>query len=210
MFIETIAVGTPQEIIHNRKPVATSIFKRPVTGPVWVAELNIEGDRQADPAVHGGVYKAVYGYAAEHYDFWRERLGRALGPANFGENLTIRGLDEPSIAIGDVFRAGDAELVATEPRLPCYKLGIRFGDATMVKRFTAARRWGIYFRVRREGRLAVGDSMTLIERHPARIPVYDLARVYVSDRGDRETLRRLAALDVLNPSWREWCRKGAG
>lgn len=109
-----------------------------------------------------------------------------------------------------MFRVGDAELEATEPRLPCYKLGIRFGDPGMVKRFTAARRWGIYFRVRREGRMAVGDRITLIRRHPARMLVYDVARVYVSDRGDIETLRRLAALEILDPSWRDWSARHAG
>jgi MOSC domain-containing protein YiiM len=205
MTLERIAVGSPQDVTHNGKLVRTSIFKRPVDGPVWVRRHNVEGDRQADLEVHGGEYKAVYAYAAEHYDFWREHLGRELELANFGENLTIRGLDEPSLAIGDVLRIGEAELEVTQPRLPCYKLGIRFGDPRMVKTFTAAGRWGIYFRVRREGRIAVGDAVNVVDRNPDRIPAYDLARVYVSDRGDVATLRRLANLDVLDPSWKAWC-----
>ena len=105
---------------------------------------NIEGDRQSDLNVHGGEFKAVYAYAAEHYDWWRPRLVRELEPANFGENLTIRGLDEADVAIGDVFRIGGAELEATEPRLPCFKLGMRFGDPTIIKAFALSRRWGIY------------------------------------------------------------------
>ncbi|HET9552667.1 MAG TPA: MOSC domain-containing protein [Anaeromyxobacteraceae bacterium] len=169
-----------------------------------VREHNLEGDRQSDVTVHGGEFKAVYAYAAEHYGFWRARLGRELEPANFGENLTISRLDEPGLCIGDVVRIGDAELEATLPRLPCYKLGIRFGDPRMVKAFAQSRRWGIYFRVSREGRIAPGDAVTIVHRDPARLPVYEIARVYAFDQDDLDTMRRLAGHDRIDPAWRDW------
>ncbi len=204
MRIETIAVGGPRVVSWAGQEVVTSIFKTPVPGPVMVRAHNLEGDRQSDPTVHGGEYKAVYAYAAEHYGFWRARLGRELEPASFGENLTIRGLDEPDLCIGDVVRIGDAELEATLPRLPCYKLGLRFGDPRMVKDFARSRRWGIYFRVATEGRIAPGDEVTIVHRDPARLPVYEIARVYVFDPDDLDAIRGLAAHERLDPAWREW------
>lgn len=207
MSVETIAVGGPRSVSWQGQEVVTSIFKTPVPGPVLARGHNLEGDRQSDPKVHGGEFKAVYAYAAEHYDFWRAKLARELEPASFGENLTIRGLDEPDLCIGDVVRIGEAELEATLPRLPCFKLGIRFGDPRMVKTFSQSRRWGIYFRIAREGRIALGDAVTIVHRDPARLPVYDIARVYVLDHEDVDTARRLAAHERLDPSWRDWFLK---
>jgi MOSC domain-containing protein YiiM len=207
MRVATIATGGPRTVCWNGKEIVTSIFKTPVSGPIWARRHNLDGDRQSDLQVHGGEFKAVYAYAAEHYDWWRARLGRELEAANFGENLTIGALDEPSVCIGDVIRIGDAELEATEPRLPCFKLGIRFGDPGMVKAFSDARRWGLYFRVAQEGRIAVGDAITFVRRDPLRLPVYEIARVRVFDRDDAETMRRLAAHERLDPDWREWFRK---
>ena len=208
--LESIAVGLPHKVRWRGEEVTTSIFKTPVHGPIAVRRHNLEGDRQSDLRVHGGEFKAVYAYAAEHYDWWRSRLGHDLEPANFGENLTIRGFDEPAVCIGDVFRIGEAELEATVPRLPCYKLGIRFGDPGMVKRFTEARRWGIYFRVVREGVIDVGDRVTPIRLHGERIPVYEIARVYVFDRDDVRAARRLARHDRLDPSWRSYFERLSG
>jgi MOSC domain-containing protein YiiM len=201
--IETVSAGAPRLVRWRDEEVRTSIFKTPVSGPVMVRRHNLEGDRQSDLAVHGGVYKAVYAYAAEDYGWWRETLGHDLEPANFGENLTIRGLSEIAVNVGDVFRAGAAELEATEPRLPCYKLGIRFGDPGMVKAFAAARRWGVYFRVVREGPLSAGDSFERIHADPAAIPVSDVARVFVFDREDTVTIERLATHERLDPAWQE-------
>ncbi len=204
MRIETIAVGGPRTVRWQGHEVVTSIFKTPVPGPVTVREHNLEGDRQSDLAVHGGEFKAVYAYAAEHYGFWRARLARELEPANFGENLTISELDEPDLCIGDVIRIGDAELEATLPRLPCFKLGIRFADPRIVKAFAQSRRWGIYFRVSREGRIAPGGAVTIVHRDPARLPVYEIARVHVFDQDDLDTMRRLAEHERLDPAWRDW------
>jgi MOSC domain-containing protein YiiM len=163
---------------------------------------NLEGDRQSDASVHGGEYKAVYAYSAENYDWWKVALGRELEPANFGENLTIRGFDEADVSIGDVFRMGDAELEATAPRLPCFKLGLRFGDPGMVKTFAEAGRWGIYFRVVTGGGVAAGDGVERIHADPDGVLVYDIARVYIQDHDDRETMERLASHPRLDPSWR--------
>ena len=203
MRIETVSVAGPRVVRWKDRDVSTSIFKTPVAGPVMVRRHNLEGDRQSDPGVHGGEYKAVYAYAAEDYGWWREALGHDLEPANFGENLTVRGLSEGVIHVGDVFRAGAAELEATEPRLPCYKLGIRFGDPGMVRRFAEARRWGVYFRVVTEGPLSAGDSFERIHADSAAIPVSDVARVFLFDRGDTATIERLAAHERLDPAWRE-------
>lgn len=202
MRVETIAVGRPRVVEWKGDEVLTSIFKIPVPGPVRAVRHNLEGDRQSDLEVHGGEYKAVYAYAAEHYPWWERQRGLELEPANFGENLTINGLVEPDVCIGDLFRIGGAELEATIPRLPCYKLGIRFGDSGMVKAFMQARRWGIYFRVAGEGEIAVGDRVEVVERHPARVPVYEVARVYAFDRDDVASARRLAEHERLDPAWR--------
>jgi MOSC domain-containing protein YiiM len=202
MRIETVSVGSPRLVRWNGRSVRTSIFKTPVDGPVMVRRHNLEGDRQSDLRVHGGEYKAAYAYALEDYDWWSAALGWALEPANFGENLTIRGLSENAIHLGDVFRAGDAELEATEPRLPCHKLGIRFGDPQMVPEFAEARRWGTYFRVVKEGQLSAGDRFERIHADPAAIPVSDVARVFLFDREDTATIGRLAGHDRLDPAWR--------
>ena len=204
MKVETVAVGGPRTVPWQGGEVTTSIFKTPVAGPVMARGDNLEGERQSDLRVHGGEFKAVYAYAAEHYDWWRATLTRELEPANFGENLTIQGLDEPDLCIGDVVRVGEAEIEATMPRLPCFKLGIRFGDPLMVKSFAESRRWGVYFRIVKEGRIAAGDPVTFARRDPARLPVYEIARVHVFDRGDTETMRLLAAHPRLDPGWRDW------
>src|SRR5512138_987067 len=203
MRIETVAVGGPRSVAWQGREVRTSIFKSPVEGPVRVVRHNLEGDRQSDPSVHGGEYKAVYAYSAEHYDWWKGELGRELEPANFGENLTIRDFDESAVSIGDVFRIGDAELEAAAPRLPCYKLGLRFGDPHMVQTFAEAGRWGIYFRVVKEGVLSAGDAMERIYAHPEGLPVYEIARVFVFDRENRRSIERLARHERLDPSWRD-------
>jgi MOSC domain-containing protein YiiM len=203
MTIETVSVAAPRLVRWKGRDVLTSIFKSPVAGPVLVRRHNLDGDRQSDLAVHGGEYKAVYAYAAEDYGWWGEALGHDLETANFGENLTIRGLSESLIHVGDVFRAGAAELEATEPRLPCHKLGIRFGNPRMVRAFANARRWGVYFRVVTEGPLSAGDSFERIHADPAAIPVSDVARVFLFDRGDVATIERLATHERLDPAWRE-------
>ena len=157
MKIISVNVGLPREIFHDGRMIRTSIFKSPVAGRVRVRALNIDGDRQADLTVHGGPSKAIYVYPSEHYHFWRRELGdEELTPGAFGENLTTEGLLEKELNIGDRLCVGSVELAVTEPRLPCYKLGVRFNRDDMVKRFLRSRRTGFYCAVMREGELERG------------------------------------------------------
>jgi MOSC domain-containing protein YiiM len=202
--ILSLNVGLPREVAWHGEAVATGIWKRPVAEPVMVRALNLDGDRQADLAVHGGPDKAVYAYPSEHYEFWRRELPEVDLPwGAFGENLTTEGLDEESVAIGDRFRIGGAELVATQPRLPCHKLEIRLGEG-MVKRFLASRRTGFYFKVAKEGLVQAGDAIERIGREPEEVRVADIVRVYAFDKGDRETMRRALRVAALPEGWRRW------
>jgi MOSC domain-containing protein YiiM len=170
--------------------------------------LNLDGDRQADLTVHGGPTKAAYAYPAEHYNYWREELpGMELQWGMFGENFTVEGLDESKVNIGDRFQLAGAEVTVTEPRMPCYKLGIKFGRADILKRFLASGRSGFYFSVQREGEVGAGDAIKLIERHAGNVTVADITRLYARDRADVETMRRAIALETLPESWRDHFRK---
>jgi len=206
MEIVSVNTSAPREIEWRGDVVRTSIFKEPVAGPVRVRHLNLDGDEQSDLSVHGGPNKAVYAYHAEHYEFWRNELPEAeLGWGSFGENLTIAGLPrEDDISIGDRLRAGSALFAVTQPRLPCFKLSVRFARADMVKRFLASGRTGLYFSVVEEGVLAAGDEVEFVSRDPGRVSVADVTRLYAHDRRDFETMRRAAALEALPEDWRRW------
>ena len=162
MHVLSVNVGMPREVEWHGATVVTGIFKEPVTGNIEMRTLNLDGDAQADLSVHGGPDKAVYAYPFEHYHDWETSLGRPLLPGAFGENLTTEGLLEDQVHIGDEFRIGTAKVVVTQPRMPCYKLGIRFGDPQMVKSFLKARRPGIYFAVMEEGLIGPGDPIELV------------------------------------------------
>jgi MOSC domain-containing protein YiiM len=208
MRVVSVNVGLPRTVRSNGRDVTTGIFKKPVEGRIPLRRLNLDGDRQADLSVHGGAAKAIYAYPLEHYAFWRRELGEELPFGAFGENLTVERLPlEQDIAVGDRFRVGTAELVVTQPRLPCYKLGIRFGRKDMVKRFLASRRTGYYLAVEAEGDVAAGDRVETLARHPARIPVAEITRVYASDRDDLATIARLVALEALPEDWRSYFEK---
>ena len=203
--VVSVNVGLPRTVRWKGRDVTTGIFKKPVEGRVALRRLNLDGDRQADLSVHGGAAKAVYAYPLEHYDFWREQLGEELPFGSFGENLTVAGLAlEEAVGVGDRFRIGTAELVVTQPRLPCYKLGLRFGRADMVRRFLASRRTGYYLAVEAEGEVGAGDGIETLARHPARIPVAEITRAYASDRDDLATIERLVALEALPGDWRRY------
>jgi MOSC domain-containing protein YiiM len=205
MKLISVNVGLPREASWNGGSVSTGIFKRPVPGPVRVERLNLVGDRQADLSVHGGPYKAVYAYPAEHYAFWRSELADGELPwGMFGENLTTEGLNERAVHIGDRFRIGTAEFSVTQPRVPCYKLGIRFGRPEMVKRFLNSRRTGFYFSVAQEGEIDAGDQIELVSRAKNSLAVADIFRLYAFDTNDRELLRRAAELEALPESWRSY------
>jgi len=183
MKLLSVNCGLPREVHWHGTRVVTSIYKEPVRGRVALRKLNLDGDRQSDLTVHGGEYKAVYCYPIEHYEYWREELpGRELPIGVFGENFTIEGgMDEDSVYIGDRFAVGSAEVVVTQPRLPCYKLGIRFGSSDMVKWFLASGRTGFYVAVTREGEVGAGDEISLIGRAKDSIPVSAITRLYVAN-----------------------------
>jgi MOSC domain-containing protein YiiM len=186
--------------------VETSIFKTPVSGPVGVKRLNLEGDKQSDLTVHGGAEKAVYVYPSEHYQFWRDQLpGVELPWGAFGENLTTEGLDE-NIHIGDRLLIGTASFVVTQPRMPCYKLALRFDRLDMVKRFLQSGRTGFYLSVSQEGELAAGDSVTL-QPGDASVSVSDIVSLYAADASNQELLRQASEVSALPEAWREYFRE---
>src|SRR6184192_2118392 len=201
MKILSVNVGLPREVTWQGKIVTTGIFKEPVNTPVMMRALNLEGDQQADLTVHGGVTKAVYAYPSEHHDYWRTELpGVDLPWGMFGENFTTEGLLEDAVYIGDRFRVGETEVMVTEPRMPCYKLGIKFGRADIIKRFLASRRTGFYFAVMREGMVGAGDDVELIGREQREISVADITRIYAFDKGDVKSLRRAVRVKALPES----------
>ena len=205
MKVVSVNVGLPKEIEWNGKRVTTGIFKTPLSGAARVRTLNVEGDGQADLSVHGGPAKAIYVYASEHYAFWQTELpDTPLTWGMFGENLSTQGLMEDEVQIGDEFRIGTVRVRATEPRMPCYKLGIRFERDDIVKRFLKSGRTGFYFSVLREGRVQEGDAIEPIKRRKQSVPVADVARLYTIDRDNVELLRRVVALDGLGESWRQY------
>jgi MOSC domain-containing protein YiiM len=208
MKLLSVNVSLPREVSWKGQAVTTGIFKGPVAGRVIVRTLNLEGDRQADLRVHGGPSKAVYAYPSEHYPFWRHELPEMELPWGlFGENLTTEGLLESTVNIGDRFRIGSCELIVTEPRMPCYKLGVRFGRKDIVKRFLRSGRTGFYFAVEREGEIGAGDSIMRLARDKHGVTVADIARLYINDKTDLPMLRRTLELEALPHSWRGYFRQ---
>jgi len=208
MKIISLNIALPRIVEWNGGPVATGIFKEPVQVPVMLRTLNLDGDRQADLSVHGGVSKAVYAYPSEHYEFWEKELpDMELPYGMFGENFTTKGMLEDVVNVGDRFRVGDAELMVTEPRLPCFKLGIKFGRSDIIKRFLQSRRTGFYFAVLKEGEVEAGDEIELLSRDGKHISVADITRLYAFEKNDLETLRRAVKLEALSGSWREYFQK---
>ena len=211
MKLASVNVGLPREVTWHGRIVTTGIFKEPVNSRVRLRKLNLDGDRQADLTVHGGENKAVYCYPLAHYDYWKRELpGRELPAASFGENFTTDGLLEDSTHIGDQFYIGSAEVIVTQPRLPCYKLGIRFQSDDMVRRFMVSGRTGFYFAVTREGEVGAGDEIRAIARDPEAIPVSEITRLYIAKRyGDDEvaSVRRALRVAALPETWKEYFRE---
>ncbi len=201
MKLISVNRGLPRDVEWHGRTVTTGIFKEPVGGRVALRKLNLDGDRQADLTVHGGEAKAVYCYPLAHYEHWKSELpGRDLPLGMFGENFTTEGLSESSVCLGDRFSIGSGEVVVTQPRLPCYKLGIRFQSDEMVRRFLASGRTGFYVAVTREGNVAAGDKIVSVERDPNSVPVSEVTRLFVTKEyssGDADSVRwmlRIAAL----------------
>ena len=208
MKIVSVNVGRPREIDWKGKTVRTSIFKEPVQGRVRLEALNFVGDEQADLSVHGGPQKAVYGYASEHYDFWRQELpGVHLPWGAFGENLTTEGLLEEEINIGNRYQLGSAVVMVTQPRIPCYKLGVRFGRDDIVKRFLKSGRPGFYFSVIQEGEVGAGDALELVYREAADVTVADILRLYVTDKQNLSLTQRAVQVAALADGWRDYFQR---
>jgi len=217
MKIVSVNVGLPREVAWHDRIVSTGIFKQAVAGRVALRTLNLDGDRQADLKVHGGEHKAVYCYPVEHYAYWKKELaGRELPFGIFGENFTTEGLLEDFVHLGDRFAIGSAEVVVTQPRLPCYKLGIRFEADDMVKRFLASKRTGFYLAVTREGEVGAGDQIKLLSRERNAVPVPEITRLYVAnpsrDGGqysddDAMVVRRALQVAALPESWKVYLRE---
>lgn len=205
MKVVSVNVGLPREVDWNGGRVATGIFKEPVTGSVPVRTLNLDGDRQADLTVHGGRDKAVYAYPVEHYAKWRAEVPDLDFPYGaFGENLTVEGLGEETLHIGDRLRVGTAVVVVTQPRMPCYKLGIRFERDDMVKRFLASGRSGFYLAVEKEGEVSAGADIEILSRDPHEVRVADIQLLYLHQNKDAGLLDRAVQVPALPESWRHW------
>lgn len=199
----SLNVGLPRTVYFRGQAVTTGIFKEPIKGRIKIRRLNLDGDKQADLTVHGGPDKAVYAYPAEHYDYWKKRLPNMKLPwGMFGENFTTEGLLEDQVNIGDVFRIGSSEVVATQPRMPCYKLGVKFGRMDIVKQFMESKLPGIYFRVLKEGEVGPGDAIELISRDANNVTVKDLVQLVTSE-GDMATIRRAVHIKALPEAWRQ-------
>jgi MOSC domain-containing protein YiiM len=208
MKLISVNVGLPRDVDWQGKLVRTSIWKNPVEGRIRVSKLNLEGDRQSDLSVHGGADKAVYAYPSEHYSYWRSQLPDVDLPwGAFGENLTIEGLSEDHVRIGDRVQIGSAEFIVTQPRMPCFKLGIRFNRMDMVKRFLKSKRTGFYFAVLREGDVAAGDPILIEDGQEGRLTITDIVNLYTVDSENQELLRRATELPALPDGWKEYFRK---
>lgn len=211
MKLLSLNTGLPREVRWNGEPVVTGIFKSPVAARVPLRKLNLEGDRQADLTVHGGVHKAVYCYPLAHYDYWKQELaGHELPLGAFGENFTIEDSPlEDAVHLGDRFAVGTAEIVVTQPRLPCYKLIVKFGIDDIVKRFLASGRTGFYVLVGKEGQVGGGDEIHLISRDPYAVPVSELTRLYLAKSytsEDRAALDRILRIPSVPESWKHHFR----
>jgi len=203
MKLISLNVGLPRLVLRNGEPVSTGIFKEPIAGRVMMRTLNLDGDRQADLSLHGGPSKAVYVYPAEHYDFWKREFPEMNLPwGMFGENFTTTGFRETEINIGDRFRIGTAEVMVTQPRMPCYKLGLKFGRPDIIKKFLQSERTGFYLAVLQEGEVGAGDAFETLGRDAHDVKVSDITRLYTREKDNTELLRRAIEVEALPESWR--------
>lgn len=203
MRVLSLNISPGREVVHDGKPVRTGIFKRPIAGPLAVGAEGCAGDEQSDRVHHGGEHKAVYGFAGEHYPHWQALLGRELSPGAFGENLTVDGLHEAQVHIGDRLRLGSALLEVSQPRNPCFKLGIALADDRAPALFTQHFHTGVYFRVIEAGDISVGDEIHLEHSHPAAVSVYALFRAHYDRHFPlrEQVLAAAAGIAELAPEW---------
>ena len=207
----SVNVGVPRDFVYGGRPARSAIWKSPVAGRIAARGVNLDGDDQADRRAHGGPDKAIYAYAIEDVRFWERELGRALTHGVFGENLTTEGVAVNDALVGERWAIGTAVLEVSEPRVPCWRLGVRMGDPTFPRRFTEALRPGAYLRIVVEGELGAGDEIRVVERPDHDVTIRDVFRIYTGDRGE---VGRLVSVPRMSESWRRWARhvleKGAG
>ncbi|MBI4467952.1 MAG: MOSC domain-containing protein [Acidobacteria bacterium] len=204
MKLLSVNTGLTREIILDGSPVPTGIYKSPVQGRIRMRTLNLDGDQQGDQVLHGGPEKAVCVYPAEHYEFWRGELpGMELPWGVFGENLTTEGLLEETIHLGDRLRVGSAEVVVTQPRMPCHKLGFKFGMQAMVDRVLKSGRTGFYLAVVKEGEIGSGDHMEVIHRDPNHVTLAAVTRLHTTEQPDVDLLCRALEVSLLPQRWRD-------
>jgi len=204
MKLISVNVSQPKTVLYNGKIIKTSIFKKPVLGRVRLRWLNLEGDGQADLNAHGGFHRAVYAYTIENYDYWKRELHRDdFSWSQFGENFTVEGMPEDQIHVGDIFRVGSALVQVTQPRSPCFKLGIRMKMARFPKLFLASGRVGFYLRVLEEGDVGAGDSIDRILSDPNRMTIRAIHHLLYFDTKNLEDARRALAIEAMSPGWRE-------
>lgn len=211
MKLVSLSVALPRLASYRTTTVKTGIFKQPAAGPVQLRTLNLDGDRQADLAVHGGPFKAVYAYPSEHYEFWRQELLGAQFPwGMFGENFTTEGLFERDLHIGDRFQIGGAIIMVRQPRVPCYKLAVKFHRADILARFLRSGRSGFYFSVEQEGAVAAGDSFKLLSREDQDISIAEMNRLYVEEKYNQNLLEKAVGSPALPEDWRDYFRRRMG
>lgn len=208
MRLISLNVARPRLVLYNGSSVSTGIFKQPVSGPVSLCKLNLDGDRQADLSVHGGPDKAVYGYPSEHYEFWHNQFPDTDLPwGMFGENLTTEGLDESELPLGDRLQLGSAILMVRQPRMPCFKLAIKFQRDDILERFLRSGRSGFYFSVEQEGTVAAEDSFHFLTRELQAITISEMNQLFVQDKYNRDLLEKAIASTALPESWRDYFAK---
>lgn len=203
----SVNVGLPRDVELNGEVRQTAIFKDPVPGRVKIVDHHVDGDRQADQVNHAGVHKAVYAYSREDLDFWAAELGREIEDGFVGENLTVTGYDVSHAVVGERWRVGGVELEVAQPRIPCWKLGVRAGDQSMTRRFELALRPGAYLRVVAEGDVGAGDQLEVLSRPAHGFTVADGSRIFHRDRAEAARLLEVAE---LAPPLKQWARKRLG
>jgi len=206
----SVNVSLPREVVHQGRRVSTGIFKQPVEGRVQLRRLNLEGDGQGDPDVHGGEDKAVYAYTVENYQHWKQALSREFPCGQFGENFTVEGMPDDVVHVGDVFRVGDALVEITQPRVPCFKLGLKMGMDHFPKMFLASGRLGFYLRVLEEGGVEAGDLIERVRTGPEGMTVREIAHLLYFDRGNLDAARRALRIPALSAAWRASFEKLVG
>ena len=204
MKLLSVNVATPRDVAYHGKMVRTAIFKESVEGRILLRKSGLDGDGHGDPAVHGGIDKAVYAYPIEHYEHWQRELGQNELPfGQFGENFTIKGMLEDEVHIGDVFQIAGAQVQVTQPRVPCFKLGLKMGCSTFPKHFLASERSGFYLRVVTEGHVGADDRIERIKIDSARLSIKEIHHLYYFDNLNRQGIERVLDVLALSDSWRQ-------